>query len=87
MRPIKGETHHELHDTTTTMLTIRLSKADWAKAWRAMIEVAPVRLIRDDPVYEVLPAHLEVLVARGFTFEVVPAQTRRAEKRRHDKAD
>ena len=69
------------------MLTIRLSKAEWAKAWRAMIEVAPVRLIRDDPVYEVLPAHLEVLAARGFTFEVVSEQTRRAEKRRHDTAD
>jgi hypothetical protein len=53
------------------MLTVRLSKAEWAKAWRAMIEVAPVRLIRDDPVYEVLPAHLEALTARGFTYEVV----------------
>ena len=41
------------------MLTIRLPKSEWAKAWRAMIEVAPVRLIADDPVYEVLPAHLE----------------------------
>jgi len=69
------------------MLTIRLSKAEWAKAWRAMIEVAPVRLIRDDPVYEVLPAHLEVLTARGFTYEVVPARSRRAEKRRHGTAD
>ena len=69
------------------MLTIRLSKAEWAKAWRAMIEVAPVRLIRDDPVYEVLPAHLEVLTARGFTYEVVPVRSRRAEKRRHGTAD
>ena len=72
------ESHHELNETTT-MLTIRLSKAQWAKAWRAMIEVAPVRLIRDDPVYEVLPAHLEVLAARGFTFEVVPEPTRRVD--------
>ena len=40
-----------------------------------MIEVAPVRLIGDDPVYEVLPAHLEVLTARGFTYEVVPGAT------------
>jgi hypothetical protein len=53
------------------MLTIRLSKTGWAKAWRAMIEVAPVRLIRDDPIYEVLPAHLDTLTARGLTYEVV----------------
>ncbi|HWG47685.1 MAG TPA: hypothetical protein VN688_33280 [Gemmataceae bacterium] len=69
------------------MLTIRLSKAEWAKAWRAMIEVAPVRLIADDPIYEVLPVHLEVLTARGFTYAVVPARPRRAEKRRHGTAD
>ena len=49
------------------MLTIRLSKADRAKAWRAMIELAPVRLIATDPIYEVLPAHLELLAARGST--------------------
>jgi len=67
------------------MVTIRLTKAEWGKAWRAMIEVAPVRLIADDPVYEVLPAHLEVLSARGFSYEVVPA--RRPEKRRHGTAD
>ena len=59
------------------MLTIRLPKADWAKAWRAMIEVAPVRLVADGPVYEVLPAHLELLTARGFTYEVVSLPTRR----------
>ena len=52
------------------MLTIRLTKTEWAKAWRAMIEVAPVRLIADDPLYEVLPAHLELLTARGFRYEV-----------------
>jgi hypothetical protein len=69
------------------MLTIRLSKDEWAKAWRAMIEVAPVRLIADDPVYEVLPAHLDVLNARGFTYEVLPARQRREEKRRHGTAD
>ena len=69
------------------MLTVRLTKAEWAKAWRAMIEVAPVRLIRDDPVYEVLPAHLEVLTARGFTYEVVPVRSRRGDKRRHGTAD
>jgi len=69
------------------MLTIRLTKAEWPKAWRAMIEVAPVRLIRDDPVYEVLPAHLEVLTARGFAYEVVPVRSRRVEKRRHGTSD
>jgi hypothetical protein len=69
------------------MLTIRLPKADWAKAWRAMIEVAPVRLIASDPIYEVLPAHVELLNARGFNYEVVPTQPRRPEKRRHGTAD
>lgn len=69
------------------MLTIRLSKTDWGKAWRTMIEVAPVRLIGDDPLYEVLPAHLDVLTAQGFHYEVVPAKPRRAEKRRHGTAD
>jgi hypothetical protein len=58
------------------MLTIRLPKAEWAKAWRAMIEVAPVRLIAGDPVYEVLPTHVELLTARGFTYDVVPLRTR-----------
>jgi hypothetical protein len=65
------------------MLTIRLPKAEWAKAWRAMIEVAPVRLIADDPVYEVLPAHVEALTSRGLSYEVVPLHPRRPEKRRH----
>jgi hypothetical protein len=69
------------------MVTVRLSKAEWAKAWRAMIEVAPVRLVADDPVYEVLPAHLEMLAARGFNFEVVPVQPGRVEKRRHGTAN
>jgi len=36
-----------------------------------MIEVAPVRLVADDPIYEVSPVHLELLTARGFTYEVV----------------
>jgi hypothetical protein len=70
-----------------TMLTIRLPKKEWAKAWRAMIEIAPVRLVARDPVYEVLPAHVELLNARGFTYEVVPMQPRRPEKRRHGTAD
>jgi hypothetical protein len=53
------------------MLTIRLPKAEWGRAWRAMIEIAPVRLIADDPLYEVLPAHLELLAARGLRYEIV----------------
>ena len=69
------------------MLTIRLRKADWGKAWRAMIELAPVRLVADDPIYEVSPAHLELLTARGFTYEVVPSRSKRTEKRRHGTAD
>jgi hypothetical protein len=46
-----------------------------------------VRLVVDDPVYEVLPVHLELLTARGFTYEVVPLPPRRAEKQRHGTAD
>ena len=53
------------------MLTIRFPKSEWGKAWRAMIEVAPMRLVADDPAYEVLPPHLEMLTARGFKYEVV----------------
>jgi hypothetical protein len=68
-------------------MTIRLSKNEWGAAWRAMIEVAPVRLIADDPIYEVLPAHVELLTARGFAYEVVQPRPRRAEKRRHGKAN
>ena len=69
------------------MLTIRLAKSEWGKAWRAMIEVAPVRLVADDPIYEVLPAHLELLTARGFTYEVLPMRPRPSEKRRHGTAN
>lgn len=63
------------------MLTIRLPKAEWAKAWRAMIEVAPVRLIGNDPIYEVLPTHLEMLTACGFSYEVVTPRPRRDQAR------
>jgi hypothetical protein len=69
------------------MLTIRLPKANWGKAWRAMIEVGPVRYIAKDPIFEVLPVHLELLTARGFSYEVLQPQSRRAEKRRHGTAD
>lgn len=69
------------------MLTIRLPKNEWPKAWRAMIELAPVRLIAEDPIYEVLPAHVELLTARGFAFEVVNTRPKPPEKRRHGTAD
>jgi hypothetical protein len=69
------------------MVTIRLARAEWGKAWRAMIEAAPVRLMGDDLFYEVMPAHLGLLSACGFPYEVVPVLSRRMEKRRHDTAD
>jgi hypothetical protein len=69
------------------MLTIRLPKHQWAKAWRAMIEIAPVRLVAPDPLYEVLPDHLEHLTARGFVYEVVDRRPRRREQQRHGTAD
>jgi hypothetical protein len=69
------------------MLTIRLAKSEWARAWRAMIEVAPIRLIGDDPLYEVLPVHLKVLTAGGFHYELVPVRPRPKEQRRHGTAD
>ena len=69
------------------MIAIRLARGQWGKAWRAMIEIAPVRLVADDPIYEVLPAHLEVLNSRGFRYEVVTSQPGRKEKRRHGTAN
>jgi hypothetical protein len=62
------------------MITVRLPKSQWGKAWRVMIEVAPVRLVADDPIYEVLPAHLELLEARGFQYEVVNPRSRGTSK-------
>jgi hypothetical protein len=53
------------------MIAIRISKAQRTEAWRAMIEVAPVRLVSKGPVYEVYPAHLELLTARGIPYELV----------------
>lgn len=53
------------------MIAIRIPKNQWGKAWRAMISVAPVRLVANDPIYEVLPAHLDLLTAQGIVFEVV----------------
>ena len=69
------------------MMVIRLPKTQWGKAWRAMIEIGPVRLIAADPLYEVLPAHIELLRAQGFTYEIVPWKPQRPEKRRHGTAD
>jgi hypothetical protein len=53
------------------MLAVRIPKHHWGKAWRAMIEIAPVRLVSADPIYEVLPAHVEMLAAQGVAYEVV----------------
>jgi hypothetical protein len=53
------------------MITIRIPKKQRGKAWRAMIEIGPINLIAKDPVYEVLPAHLDVLKARGIAYEHV----------------
>jgi hypothetical protein len=64
------------------MTAIRIPKAERAKAWRAMIEVAPVRLVATDPVYEVCPAHLELLAAQGIAYEVVSLPPGPQEKRR-----
>jgi hypothetical protein len=58
------------------MTKIRLKKTEWGKAWRAMVEIAPVRLVRDDPVYEVEPAHLELLTRLGFSYEILPDRKR-----------
>jgi len=64
------------------MIVVRIPKAQRAKAWRAMIEVAPIRLVSKEPVYEVLPAHLELLASRGISYEVVGPPLRRQENRR-----
>jgi hypothetical protein len=64
------------------MTAIRIPKAQRAQAWRAMIEVAPVRLVSSAPVYEVYPAHLELLNARGIPYEVVAPPAGRRQKRR-----
>jgi hypothetical protein len=76
-----------LHQPENGMIAIRLAKGEWGNAWRAMIEIAPVRLVSDEPVYEVVPAHLELLTSRGFTYQVVTPQAGRKEKRRHGTAN
>jgi hypothetical protein len=43
------------------MIVIKIPRKQWGKAWRAMIEIGPVRMIAKDPLVVVLPAHLELL--------------------------
>ncbi len=69
------------------MLAIRIPKKDWGKAWRAMIEAGPIRLVTDDPIYEVLPIHLEILRERGFSYEVVRHRADGKKGRRNAAAD
>jgi hypothetical protein len=64
------------------MIAIRIPKKQRGKAWRAMIEIGPITLIARDPIYEVMPAHLEILNARGIAYEVVESIPRRQESRR-----
>ena len=71
------------HPRRVLMIAIRIPKAQRAKAWRAMIEVAPVRLVSKGPVYEVCPAHLELLTARGISYAVVKRPPAPPEKGRH----
>jgi hypothetical protein len=52
-----------------------------------MIELAPVRLVSKEPVYEVYPAHLELLAARGIPYEVVTLPSRGQERRRRATPD
>jgi hypothetical protein len=61
------------------MIAIRIPKKQRGKAWRAMIEIGPITLIAKDPIYEVMPAHLEVLHARRISYEVVESIPRRQE--------
>jgi hypothetical protein len=64
------------------MPAIRIPKQQWGKAWLAMIEIAPVRLVAADPVYEVLPEHIDLLAAQGVAYEVVQPQSNRKQDRR-----
>ena len=53
------------------MIAIRIPKSQWGKVWKAMIQVGPVRLVSAEPIYEVLPAHLELLNSLRITYDVV----------------
>jgi hypothetical protein len=59
------------------VIPIRLPKSQRGKAWRAMIEIGPVRLVAKDPIYEVTPAHLALLKASGFSYEIVTRDAKR----------
>lgn len=65
------------------MITIRLPKKEGGKAWRAMIEIGPIRLIAPDPVYEVLPAHLDLLKSLQLSYKIVKPKPMGHERRRH----
>jgi hypothetical protein len=64
-----------------------LPKQQWGTAWRAMVEIGPIRLVSDDPIYEVQPAHLELLDSRGFSYEVINPRNHRKHKPRHAASD
>jgi hypothetical protein len=64
------------------MIAIRLPREYRGKAWRALIAVAPIRLVTKDPIYEVTPAHLELLNAQGIPYEIVVPSSRPQEPRR-----
>jgi hypothetical protein len=67
------------------MIPIRLKERDEAKAWRAMIDIGPVTIIGRDPVYVVQAVQLELLVAKGFWFEVIPPRLRKTPRTKHAK--
>ena len=69
------------------MIAIRIPKQQWGKAWRAMIAVAPVRLVSAEPVYKVLPAHLELLNSQGVPYDIVSVRHGPKEKRRRATSD
>jgi hypothetical protein len=69
------------------MIAIRLPKQQRGKAWRAMIEIGPVRLVSKEPIYEVLPAHLELLDSRGLSYEVINPREYRKQRHRHAAPD
>jgi hypothetical protein len=70
---------------------IRIPRKQWGKAWRAMLDVGPFRLIGKDPVahdpiFEVAETHVELLKERGFSHQVV-TPPRKPTKRRHAASD
>ena|SRR5437867_10110533 len=59
------------------VVAVRLPKSQRGKAWRAMIEIGPIRLVAKDPIYEVMPAHLKLLKTLGIPYELVKRTPRR----------